>query len=138
MTAEKDLTDMILLTSLRTSSEITLVHTFTLLHIRLTLEGVELQLFSDMDEVLSSPVRDLSHGLARLTAGEAALQLDHYSDGSAELRASLQSLLVEDIRPDPTVVIKRYVNDNGFRLGGELSWSVRSSLLFNLRRSRVL
>lgn len=60
-----------------------------------------------MDEVLSSPVRDLNHGLAKLTAGEATLQLEYSSDSSIELKASLQSLLVEDIRPDPSIVIKR-------------------------------
>ncbi|XP_026749061.2 intermembrane lipid transfer protein VPS13A-like isoform X2 [Galleria mellonella] len=81
--------------------------------LRFTLEGIELKLFSDMDEVLSSPVRDLNHGLAKLTAGEATLQLDWYSDNSAELKASLQSLLVEDIRPDPSIVIKRIVQSQG-------------------------
>ncbi|KAM3960055.1 LOW QUALITY PROTEIN: intermembrane lipid transfer protein VPS13A [Aphomia sociella] len=81
--------------------------------LRFTLEGVELKLFSDMDEVLSSPVRDLNHGLAKLTAGEATLQIDWYSDGSSELRFSLQSLLVEDIRPDPSIVIRRIVQSQG-------------------------
>lgn len=60
-----------------------------------------------MDEVLSSPVRDMNHGLAKLTAGEATLQLEYSSDGSLELNASLQSLLLEDIRPEP-VLIKRW------------------------------
>ncbi|KAG6453907.1 hypothetical protein O3G_MSEX008410 [Manduca sexta] len=81
--------------------------------LRFTLEGIELKLFSDMDEVLSSPVRDLNHGLAKLTAGETTLQLEYSSDGSLELRASLQSLLVEDIRPDPTVLIKRIFQSQG-------------------------
>ncbi|XP_063534918.1 intermembrane lipid transfer protein VPS13A-like [Cydia strobilella] len=75
--------------------------------VRFTLEGIELKLFSDMDEVLSSPVRDLNHGLAKLTAGEAAVQLDFFSDSSAEMRASLQSLLVEDIRPDSGIIIEK-------------------------------
>lgn len=60
-----------------------------------------------MDEVLSSPVRDINHGLAKLTAGEATFQLEYSSDSSFEIKASLQSLLIEDIRPDPTIVIKR-------------------------------
>lgn len=62
-----------------------------------------------MDEVYSSPVRDLNHGLAKLTAGEAMLQMEYCSDGSLEVKASLQSLLIEDIRPDPGIVIKRWV-----------------------------
>lgn len=77
------------------------------LFIRYTLEGIELKLFSDMDEVLSSPVRDLNHGLAKVTAGEANVHFDYYSDSSIEVKASLQSLLIEDIRPDSTVVIRR-------------------------------
>lgn len=74
---------------------------------RFLLEGLELKLFSDMDEVLSSPVRDLNHGVARFTAGETTLQLEYSSDGSQDMRASLQSFLIEDIRPDLNVVIKR-------------------------------
>ncbi|CAH2046773.1 unnamed protein product, partial [Iphiclides podalirius] len=81
--------------------------------VRFTLDGIELKLFSDMDEVLSSPVRDLNHGLAKLTAGEATLSLDCYSDNSKELKASLQSLLVEDIRPDTSVVIRRIFQSQG-------------------------
>lgn len=61
-----------------------------------------------MDEVLSSPVRDLNHGLARLSAGETTVQLDCYTDSTLEVKASLQSLLLEDIRPDSSIVIKRY------------------------------
>ncbi|XP_049872672.1 intermembrane lipid transfer protein VPS13A-like isoform X2 [Pectinophora gossypiella] len=98
--------------------------------IRFTLEGVELKLFSDMDEVLSSPVRDLNHGLARLTAGESSVQLDYYSDGSTELRASLQSLLVEDIRPDPGVVIRRIFQSQG--------GATRSSEVISVRRPPLI
>ncbi|KAJ0183073.1 hypothetical protein K1T71_001049 [Dendrolimus kikuchii] len=78
-----------------------------------TLEGIEVKLFSDMDEVLSSPVRDMNHGLAKITAGEATFQLEYSSDSSLEIKASLQSLLIEDIRPDPTVVIKRIFQSQG-------------------------
>nr|XP_049703427.1 intermembrane lipid transfer protein VPS13A isoform X1 [Helicoverpa armigera] len=81
--------------------------------VRFILEGIELKLFSDMDEVLSSPVRDLNHGLAKLTAGEAMLQMEYSSDSSIEVKASLQSLLVEDIRPDPGIVIKRIFQSQG-------------------------
>lgn len=68
---------------------------------------MELKLFSDLDEILSSPVRDMNHGLANLSAGEATLLFDYYSDKSMEMKASLQSLLIEDIRPDTSVVIRR-------------------------------
>nr|XP_026488707.1 vacuolar protein sorting-associated protein 13A-like isoform X1 [Vanessa tameamea] len=104
---------------------------------RYTLEGVELKLFSDMDEILSSPVRDLNHGLAKVTAGEANVLFDYYSDCSIEVKASLQSLLIEDIRPDSTVVIRRIFESQGggSRLGGGFS-VVRPALLeASLRRS---
>ncbi|CAB3254271.1 unnamed protein product [Arctia plantaginis] len=81
--------------------------------IRFIFDGLELKLFSDMDEVLSSPVRDLNEGLAMLTVGEATFQLEYSSDSSIELKASLQSLLVEDIRPDPRIFIKRIFQSQG-------------------------
>ncbi|XP_059052964.1 intermembrane lipid transfer protein VPS13A-like [Achroia grisella] len=105
--------------------------------LRFTLDGVELKLFSDMDEVLSSPVRDLNHGLAKLTAGEATLQLDWYSDGSAELRSSLQSLLVEDIRPDTSIAIKRVVQCSGGATRAAGGWRVRRPALLELSARRA-
>ncbi|XP_034828930.1 intermembrane lipid transfer protein VPS13A-like isoform X1 [Maniola hyperantus] len=105
--------------------------------VRFTLEGIELKLFSDMDEVLSSPVRDLNHGLAKVTAGEANVHFDYYSDSSIEVKASLQSLLIEDIRPDTTIAIRRIFESQGggTRAGGGFS-VVRPALLeASLRRS---
>ncbi|GBP39683.1 Vacuolar protein sorting-associated protein 13A [Eumeta japonica] len=81
--------------------------------LRMNVEGVEVKLFSDTEEVLSSPVRDLGHGLARLRAGELGARLDLSSDRSIELHVSLDSLLLEDIRPDPTVVISRIFQSSG-------------------------
>ncbi|XP_072932453.1 intermembrane lipid transfer protein VPS13A-like [Epargyreus clarus] len=105
--------------------------------LRFTLEGVELKLFSDIDEVLSSPVRDLNHGLAKLTAGEATVHMDYYSDKSLEIKASLQSLLVEDIRPDPAIVIKRIFQSQGggSRAAGGISVSRPPLLDASLRYS---
>jgi hypothetical protein len=75
--------------------------------IRVTVEGMELKVFSDLEEVVSSPVREAGRALARLAAGEATLRLERWSDASAEVRAALQSLLLEDVRPDPAVLITR-------------------------------
>ncbi|KAJ2950876.1 hypothetical protein O0L34_g5236 [Tuta absoluta] len=100
--------------------------------LRFTLEGVELKLFTDMDEVLSSPVRDLNHGLAKLTSGETSLQLDYYSDSSTELKASLQSLLVEDIRPDPSIIIKRIFQSQGGATRSTVGISVRRPPLIDV------
>ncbi|XP_021923386.1 vacuolar protein sorting-associated protein 13A-like isoform X4 [Zootermopsis nevadensis] len=75
--------------------------------IHLTLDGLQLYLFNDMDEVLSSPVRDLNHGLCKLDIGEAALSLDTFTDHSLELKMALQSCLMEDIRPHDNIIIKK-------------------------------
>lgn len=77
---------------------------------RLSMEGIEVKLYTDMDEVLSSPVRDLNHGLAKVCLGEMSAQLECFSDKAMEMRASLQSVLVEDVRPDPTILIKRVLS----------------------------
>ncbi|XP_041980096.1 vacuolar protein sorting-associated protein 13A-like isoform X3 [Aricia agestis] len=105
--------------------------------LRFTLDGVEMKLFSDMDEVLSSPVRDMNHGLAKLTAGEAALLFDYFSDGSMEMKASLQSLLIEDIRPDTTVVIRKILESQGGGrvCGGRVSVARPALLEASVRRS---
>lgn len=71
------------------------------------MDGIELKIFTDVDEVLSSPVRDCNTGLAKLAAGETSFQLDYFSDRSLDVKASLQSLLIEDIRPDTSIVIKK-------------------------------
>nr|CAD7393578.1 unnamed protein product [Timema cristinae] len=81
--------------------------------IRLNLDGLQLYLFSDMDEVLSSPVRDLNHGLCKLDVGEATLSLDIFSDHSLESKIILQCCLLEDIRPDNNIVIKKIFQSHG-------------------------
>lgn len=75
--------------------------------IRFSLDGIEIKLFTDIDEVLSSPVRDCNRGLAKLATGEMSLQLDYFSDRSIDIKGNLQSLLIEDIRPDTSIVIKK-------------------------------
>lgn len=68
--------------------------------VRLTLDGVHLALFSDVDEILSSPVRDMNHGLCRLELGETTVTVETFSDKSLELRTSLLTCVLEDIRPE--------------------------------------
>ncbi|KAE8750070.1 hypothetical protein FOCC_FOCC003194, partial [Frankliniella occidentalis] len=68
--------------------------------VRLTLDGVQLALFCDVDEILSSPVRDLNHGLCRLELGEASVTIETFTDRSLELRTSLLTCVLEDIRAD--------------------------------------
>ncbi|XP_054272680.1 intermembrane lipid transfer protein VPS13A-like [Macrosteles quadrilineatus] len=76
-------------------------------------DGLQLFLFSDMDEVLSSPVRDLNHGLCKLETGEAMLSLESYTDHSMELKMSLQSCHLRDIRPDNNNCIRKIFQSHG-------------------------
>ncbi|XP_026299715.1 vacuolar protein sorting-associated protein 13C isoform X2 [Apis mellifera] len=66
----------------------------------LSLEGLQLNLFLDSEEVLSSPVRDLNHGLCRLTFGEIINTCAFYSDRSLKMKLSLQSCLLQDTRKE--------------------------------------
>ncbi|EFN62404.1 Vacuolar protein sorting-associated protein 13A [Camponotus floridanus] len=77
-------------------------------NIKLTLEGLQLNLFMDTEEVLSSPVRDLNHGLCKLSFGETINTWDFYSDKSVKMKLSLQSCLLQDTRKD-SVVEKKLV-----------------------------
>ncbi|XP_076670615.1 intermembrane lipid transfer protein VPS13A isoform X2 [Andrena cerasifolii] len=73
---------------------------------KLTLEGLQLNLFLDSEEVLSSPVRDLNHGLCRLTFGEIINTYALYSDKSLKMKLSLQSCVLQDTRKDSQVIRK--------------------------------
>jgi len=54
-------------------------------------------------------VRDLNHGLCKLDIGEASLSVDTFTDQSLELKMALQSCLLEDIRPDNSITIRKLV-----------------------------
>lgn len=68
--------------------------------VKINVEGLLLSLFCDCDEVLSSPVRDLNHGLCRLEIGDTVFSSDLYTDSSLEAKLSIQGVTVVDIRPD--------------------------------------
>ncbi|XP_014251025.1 vacuolar protein sorting-associated protein 13A-like isoform X2 [Cimex lectularius] len=68
--------------------------------VRFNFEGLHIYLFSDCDEVLSSPMRDMNQGLCKLETGEALLTIDVFSDKSLELKTSLSTCVVEDIRKE--------------------------------------
>jgi hypothetical protein len=60
-------------------------------------------------QILSSPVRDMNHGLCKLDIGEAILSAETFTDHSSELKMALQSCLLEDIRPDNSIMIRKSV-----------------------------
>ncbi|XP_053983322.1 intermembrane lipid transfer protein VPS13C-like [Hylaeus volcanicus] len=71
---------------------------------KLTLDGFQLNLFLDSEEVLSSPVRDLNRGLCRLVFGEMIVTYAFYSDKSLKMKLSLQSCVLQDTRKDSHVI----------------------------------
>ncbi|XP_034193125.2 intermembrane lipid transfer protein VPS13A isoform X1 [Osmia lignaria lignaria] len=75
-------------------------------NMKLTLEGLQLNLFLDSEEVLSSPVRDLNHGLCRLTFGEIINTYGFYSDKSLKMKFSLQSCVLQDTRKESQIIRK--------------------------------
>lgn len=70
------------------------------LTMKIFLEELQVSLFSDCEEILSSPVRDFSRGLCRLDVGEINLSGEVFNDGGLEAKLSVRSIQVEDIRPD--------------------------------------
>ncbi|BET01399.1 Vacuolar protein sorting-associated protein [Nesidiocoris tenuis] len=75
--------------------------------VRVSLESVQLYLFLDCDEILSSPIRDMNRGLCKLETGEMTLSMDEFSDRSLEVKAALQTCVVEDIRKNTEVTQKK-------------------------------
>lgn len=67
---------------------------------KLNIEGVCLSLFCDCEEVLSSPVRDLNHGLCRLEVGDTIFSSVLFTDTSLEAKLSIQEVTIIDMRPD--------------------------------------
>ncbi|XP_048515019.1 intermembrane lipid transfer protein VPS13C-like isoform X2 [Athalia rosae] len=96
-------------------------HPFCEINIKLTLDGVQLNLFSDTDEVLSSPVRDLNHGLCKLTIDEVSQSLEVYSDESLIMKLSIRSCLLEDIRRDETIVLRKIIQSHSQNIGADIS-----------------
>ncbi|XP_011865236.1 PREDICTED: vacuolar protein sorting-associated protein 13A-like isoform X2 [Vollenhovia emeryi] len=97
------------------------------INIKLTLEGLQLNLFMDTEEVLSSPVRDLNHGLCKLSFGETVNTWDFYSDKSLKMKLSLQSCLLQDTRKD-SVVEKRIIQSPAISLEKNLESCISVSM----------
>ncbi|XP_070527175.1 intermembrane lipid transfer protein VPS13A isoform X2 [Cardiocondyla obscurior] len=96
-------------------------------NIKLVLEGLQLNLFMDTEEVLSSPVRDLNHGLCKLSFGETINTWDFYSDKSLKMKLSLQSCLLHDTRKD-SVVEKRIIQSPAISLEKNLESCISVSM----------
>ncbi|KAF7991246.1 hypothetical protein HCN44_002808 [Aphidius gifuensis] len=75
-------------------------------NIKMSFDGLQFNLFTDSDEVLSSPVRDLNNGLGKLSIGEMVLSFELFSNKSMSMKISLRTCILEDTRKESIVIRK--------------------------------
>ncbi|KAI4458553.1 vacuolar protein sorting-associated protein vps13 [Holotrichia oblita] len=80
------------------------------MNIKLDFEGIHFVLFFDSGELLSSPIRDLNHGLCRFEINEIATSCVLFTDGSLDGKLSVDGLSIEEIGPDVNIYDKRMAN----------------------------
>lgn len=71
------------------------------------LEGLSLILYTDIEEMFSSPIRDPIHALSKFELDETNISIDMYSDKSLELKCTLQAATLEDVRPESPLCVKK-------------------------------
>lgn len=64
------------------------------------IEEIKITLFFDSAELLSSPIRDLNHGLCKLQILEIDSCITVYNDGSVDGKLSVERTLMEEIGPN--------------------------------------
>ncbi|KAG5885875.1 hypothetical protein JTB14_019138 [Gonioctena quinquepunctata] len=65
-----------------------------------TIEEIKLMLFFDSGELLSSPIRDLSHGLCKLEILDIDVSFFVYNDKSLDGKLSVDTFIIEEIGPE--------------------------------------
>ncbi|RXG50931.1 Vacuolar protein sorting-associated protein 13C, partial [Armadillidium vulgare] len=70
-------------------------------------DSIHITLFNDMNEILSSPVRDSATALCKIEFGEIDVHVDVNNDNSLELKSTVQSVDIFDIRADSTSTVKK-------------------------------
>lgn len=76
--------------------------------VKFSFDGLSLLLFFDSGEMLSSPIRDLNHGLCKLDVVDMAMSFVVYTDKSLDGKLSIDMIQIEEIGPDANVYDKRY------------------------------
>lgn len=74
--------------------------------IKFCVDGIKLLLFFDSGELLSSPIRDLNHGLCKFEVSDISSSLIIYTDHSLDGKLSVDSVLVEELGPDVNIYDK--------------------------------
>ncbi|KAF5273457.1 hypothetical protein FQA39_LY07474 [Lamprigera yunnana] len=78
--------------------------------LRLSIDGIKLLLFFDSGEMLSSPIRDLNHGLCKFEIVDILSSLCIYTDKSFDGKLSVDGLLIEELGPDANVYDKEILH----------------------------
>ncbi|XP_053597427.1 intermembrane lipid transfer protein VPS13A [Microplitis demolitor] len=81
-------------------------HPICEVNMKITFDGLQFNLFTDSDEVLSSPVHDLNDGLGKLNLGEIIMTFELYSNKSISMKVSLRTCILEDTRKEDAVIRK--------------------------------
>lgn len=76
---------------------------------RFTLDCVYLALYFDSGEVLSSPIRDVNHGLCKFELADVCMALSINMDNSLDGKLSINSVLIQEIGPNANVLEREYV-----------------------------
>ncbi|XP_022244299.1 vacuolar protein sorting-associated protein 13C-like [Limulus polyphemus] len=71
------------------------------------MEGIQLTLYTDSNEVLSSPVRDSAHALSTFHMDEIHMSVEMNNDRSLEFKCSLQAATLEDVRPESHLALRK-------------------------------
>ncbi|KAJ8959923.1 hypothetical protein NQ314_006125 [Rhamnusium bicolor] len=81
-----------------------------------TIDEVQLMLFFDSGELLSSPIRDLNHGLCKMEILEIDTSFVVYNDKSLDGKLSIDTIRIEEIGPDANaydkIILQSPVDDN--------------------------
>lgn len=75
--------------------------------IKFGFEGIHFVLFFDSGEMLSSPIRDLNHGLCKFEINEIDASCVLFTDKSLDGKLSVDGLSIEEIGPDANRFHKR-------------------------------
>ncbi|XP_045467694.1 vacuolar protein sorting-associated protein 13C-like [Harmonia axyridis] len=67
---------------------------------KFAMDGLKLSLFFDSGELLSSPVRDLNHGMCKFEICDLSLYSVSYTDGSLDGKLSVDGVTITEIGPN--------------------------------------
>lgn len=71
-----------------------------------TIEEIKVILFFDSGELLSSPIRDLNHGLCKFEIMDIDMSFMVYNDKSLDGKLSVDTMYIEEIGPEANAVDK--------------------------------